>query len=241
MSRIQKKLCLLLAFMFATGVLGAQERSNSKEVPIAVLLIGNSQMGNEGVDKILEQIAASATPSIGLKATEALLDGATLRTVWNYLQKNRRTLEKGPYDYVVFQDTLGFTIVGRDTAAEFVEYAGKIDDWTRKQGGKTVFYMEQTRTPLLESELSIAQREQIHSSLAKRLNADVAPIGIAWQRIWKERPTLGLYAADNIHPSIAGSYLISCVLYATIFKRSPIGLFYPAKGFGPTPNSWTQG
>lgn len=44
------------------------------------------------------------------------------------------------------------------------------------------------------------------------------------RRSLRERPGLNLYAPDEMHPSWAGTYLEGCVLYATIFGRSPIGL-----------------
>jgi hypothetical protein len=33
-----------------------------------------------------------------------------------------------------------------------------------------------------------------------------------------------LYDADGSHPSIAGSYLAACVLFATLFGESPAGI-----------------
>lgn len=42
---------------------------------------------------------------------------------------------------------------------------------------------------------------------------------LSTDNIWNE-----LYSADGSHPSGAGSYLAACLLYATITKKSPIGL-----------------
>ena len=33
---------------------------------------------------------------------------------------------------------------------------------------------------------------------------------------------VGLHPADGVHPSLAGSYLTACVIYATLTGRSPI-------------------
>jgi hypothetical protein len=59
----------------------------------------------------------------------------------------------------------------------------------------------------------------------------IAPIGAAWISAMVKRPYLVksssdsfLYVADDRHPGAAGSYLAACVLFATIFHRSPVNL-----------------
>lgn len=42
---------------------------------------------------------------------------------------------------------------------------------------------------------------------------------LSTDNLWRE-----LYAKDGSHPSISGSYLAACVLYATITNESPVGL-----------------
>ena len=54
----------------------------------------------------------------------------------------------------------------------------------------------------------------------------MAPVGLVWERAIEERPDLELFDWDRVHPNIVGTYLTTSVLYATIFKRSPIGLSY---------------
>ena len=43
----------------------------------------------------------------------------------------------------------------------------------------------------------------------------------------KRHPGIALYQADGQHPTEAGSYLAACVMYCTLFGKSPLGL--PAK------------
>jgi len=52
----------------------------------------------------------------------------------------------------------------------------------------------------------------------------VAPVGIAWAEVRRERPSIELFFSDGSHPSAAGSYLAACTLYAALFNRSPVGL-----------------
>ncbi len=56
----------------------------------------------------------------------------------------------------------------------------------------------------------------------------VIPAGLAFARSTAVRPELNLYVADKRHPSLAGTYLAAATTYATLFKRSPVGLSYTA-------------
>jgi len=195
-----------------------------------VLLIGNSQIRYlYDAGEMLEKLAASTSPTVDLEAVESIRWSSSLKTNWD----DGRAIPTGPFDFVVIQDTLGFSRINKNIAAEFMDYGSRIDKWAKEQGGRTVFWMEQTYTPPSPDELSIADRERINSDLARKLHADVAPIGLAWERAWQERPDLLLYAQDGAHPNVAGTYLMACVLYATILKKSPVGLKYQAQGVSP--------
>ena len=46
---------------------------------------------------------------------------------------------------------------------------------------------------------------------------------------------MGFITADFVHPNIQGTYLATCVIYATILDKSPIGLPYvPSEQGGVT-------
>jgi hypothetical protein len=54
---------------------------------------------------------------------------------------------------------------------------------------------------------------------ARELGFMLAPVGLAWSRVLKEKdyPQHYLHFRDWNHPTKRGSYLMACVLYATIF------------------------
>ena len=60
--------------------------------------------------------------------------------------------------------------------------------------------------------------------IADELNASVAPVGIAWKKALAADPDRALHQPDKSHPNAEGSYLAACVIYATIFDQSPVGL-----------------
>jgi hypothetical protein len=54
----------------------------------------------------------------------------------------------------------------------------------------------------------------------------IAPIGPSWLVSMNNYPSLNLWSADSTHPSLEGSYLTACVLFATIFKQNPSNLTF---------------
>jgi hypothetical protein len=69
-----------------------------------------------------------------------------------------------------------------------------------------------------------AELRMSYLNLANQNDALVAPCGSAWWEAIKRDSLLELYQPDQSHPSYAGSYLNGCVFYATMYRRSPIGL-----------------
>jgi len=112
-------------------------------------------------------------------------------------------------------------------------YAGawKLHETIKSQEARTVFYLTWARKgqPQMQERLNHA-----YVSIAKALEADVAPVGTAWQRALREDPALELYMRDGSHPSPDGTYLAACVFYATLLDKNPAGLPAEVKKGGKT-------
>ncbi|MCU4674104.1 hypothetical protein N7931_00520 [Catenovulum sp. 2E275] len=65
-----------------------------------------------------------------------------------------------------------------------------------------------------------------YNKVAKKLNMQVAPVGLAWRAVREDGDKINLYDADGTHQSFAGGYLAACVFYATIFNKSPVGIAF---------------
>ncbi|PLX12491.1 MAG: hypothetical protein C0594_02340 [Marinilabiliales bacterium] len=67
-----------------------------------------------------------------------------------------------------------------------------------------------------------------YMTMAMENNSTIAPAGLAWKHCMDNDTDslINLYSSDNSHPAFSGSYLTSCVLYATIFRKSPVGSDY---------------
>jgi hypothetical protein len=59
---------------------------------------------------------------------------------------------------------------------------------------------------------------------SQKMHAILVPLGPAWQKVRKKKPGIELYQPDRAHPSPLSTYLIVCVFYKALLKKSPVGL-----------------
>ncbi len=196
---------------------------NALAQPKKVLFIGNSlTYHQEGIYNHLEKLAASAAPPYILLTEKCVKGGATLKTHWERPEP-REAISKGDCDVVVLQEDLPEINV-----SYFRDYARKFVNEIRKTKSRPVLLMAWYYPRL--GWISTDEIARAHRDIAKELDVEVAPVGLAWQRSIKKRPDLDLYVADREHPSIYGTYLATCVVYTTLFGKSPVGLGYIASG-----------
>lgn len=62
------------------------------------------------------------------------------------------------------------------------------------------------------------------TKVGNEANAMVIPVGLAFAEAIQQDPKLELYRADKTHPSPEGTYLEACVVFASMYHRSPVGL-----------------
>ena len=175
-----------------------------------------------GLYSHFEKLAAAATPPKRVRTDKAVQGGAFLKVLWE-LKTPVKAIDTGTFDVVVLQDDIPETNVDY-----FREYARLFVGEVRKQKARPVLLMAWAYQRL--GWISMDQIAEAHRTLARELNVDVAPVGLAWQQASRQRPALDMYAADREHPSIFGTYLATCVVYATIYGESPSGLDYIAQG-----------
>jgi hypothetical protein len=97
--------------------------------------------------------------------------------------------------------------------------------WGRKNGdaGNCASY------PPVCTYLGMQQRlKESYLEMANTLDAEVCPAGIAWKHFRQTNPSVELYQVDESHPSVTGTYLVACTFYASVFHKSPVGLFIPS-------------
>jgi len=72
-----------------------------------------------------------------------------------------------------------------------------------------------------------------YTSVGSQINAQVVAAGMVWDAVQKANPQLNLYFSDNKHPSLSGTYLVSCAFYYCLFNKNPINNTYLPAGMSP--------
>ena len=218
-----------------------------------VLLMGNSYTYGNDLDSLVESIFKNSYEDAkGVRLAEGGLTlsehGNRVRlsgTIWN------TTLNGGTrWDYVILQDHSqipGFLTDNRNWV-DSLSGAKKLDPMIERAGAETVFLMTWGRRDgdpsninrypnytAMQSHLEIGYRKYAENVSTEDRPIWIAPVGLAWKHIFEEINQTGsdptspgtlfydLYSSDGSHPSLSGSYLAACVIYATTTGRSPVG------------------
>jgi len=191
-----------------------------------VLFIGNSYTYQNSLPEMIEAFARALAPQTQLETASVLTGGATLR--WHLTEGTApRRIAEGGWSYVVLQEQSllgGMRIDGvaylGDPEALFFPAARQLAAQASAGGARPLFYMTWSRKANLAAQGHLTQA---YSRIATELGAALSPVGVAWERVRRERPELELYVEDGHHPGPAGSYLSACVLFASIFQRPCTG------------------
>src|SRR5262245_45122915 len=221
-----------LGLVISCGVLFAGAATDAPWTPASreaqasltrVLFIGNSlTYSQNGLYFHLERLAASARPPIAVTTDRVVVGGASLKTLWG-MPAQRSRIAAGTADIVVLQEDLPET-----TIQDFREHARKFVGAITAARARPVLLMAWAYRRL--GWISMTEIAQAHRDAGRELGVDVAPAGVAWEQVRRERPDLNLFVADNEHPSILGTYLVTSVVFATVFGKDPTPLSYVPDG-----------
>ena len=218
--------------VIATGALAAV-LAQTAAPPRRILFVGDSFTYFEGgIYSHFEKLAATAKPPLPVTTGKSVFGGAFLHRLWD-LKQPVEAINTGSYDVVVLQEDIPET-----TVADFREYARRFVAEVRKNHATPVLFMAWAYPRL--GWISMDEIAKAHRDAAKELNVDVAPVGLAWQQAARERPAMNFYAPDREHPNVYGTYLATCVIFATIFNRDPSGLSYGSPGVKPEEAAFVQ-
>jgi hypothetical protein len=208
--------------------------------PASAIFIGNSFFYyNNSLHNHFTMLLRSADPDYKFRGTSVTISGSGAD--WHDVDSYFRPGAIGTYSFdadnnIVFnKNTRRFDLaimmdcsqcpVHPQLKSVFVEYSRKHSDTVRKHGAVPVFFMSWAYADRPEMTAELAEA---YTQAGNDNGALVIPVGLAFAKAIAQRPELNLYAADKRHPSMAGTYLAACTLYATLFKRSPVDLKYVA-------------
>lgn len=221
--------------VFASAALCAQlfllrpraSASDADPGALRVLLVGNSYTRFNLMPQLIERLASSAQSSARLEVDVEARGGSTLRRHWRQ-GRALSLIRSGRYTHVVLQDHSLRTI---DRPGEFTEYVARFARAIEAANARAVLYGTWPRHPsarlyrkhpFLRSFAEMA--EIVHTAYrgaADRVDAQLAPVGQAFERALAAHPEVALYRKDATHPTLAGSFLAACVLYGTLTGDDP--------------------
>ncbi len=233
-----------VATVLATGAALAQTKpavTDFGAAPASVLYVGNSFFYyNNSLHNHVSRIASSAPAPARLRSVSVTISGSGFD--WHDVETQFRPNAVGGYSFdagnnITFNDPkrkLFDAAILMDCSQcpvhpqlkkVFVEYAKKHSDTVRKHGAQPVFFMSWAYAdkPEMTRELADAYTEAANDN-----GVFVIPAGLAFARSIAAKPDLNLYAPDKRHPSLAGTYLAAATVYASLFRKSPVGAKYNA-------------
>lgn len=237
---------LLIGFLIACAAAAAHAQTRPKLLdsgvadPASVLYVGNSFFYyNNSLHNHVGQLVRAADAKKRLRSVSVTISGSGFD--WHDVGSHFRPNAVSAYSFdannnIVFNklDKLFDVAILMDCSQcpvhpqlskVFRDYAKKHADTVRGHGAKPVFFMSWAYADAPEM---TAQLAEAYTQAANENDVFVIPAGLAFARSIALRPALNLYVADKRHPSVAGTYLAAATVYASLFKKSPVGLKYSA-------------
>ena len=230
---------LLFAFAMTGAPAGAADAPKVKpaagDAPKRVLFVGNSYLYyGDSLHNHVRRMAAAAdaehAKQYRYKSVTISAGSLDDHDVESYLKPGR--LAKEPFEVVVLQgkSSAALTEKGR---AEFQDAVSEIGEDIRERGARTALYMTHAYVkPHKKADPAmIREIEKLYVTTGNKVGALVIPVGLAFEEAYKERPDIKLQKQyDGSHPDLIGTYLAACVVYASLYDRSPVGNPYDYYG-----------
>jgi hypothetical protein len=226
-----KKILFILSILTAL-------HSNAQDT-IKVLFIGNSYTYVENMPDLFRNIADSAGYKV--KTQMYAPGGVSVGDISQGTQAHMNNpavyenIRSDKWDYVVLQDNQGRfvldyghfpssslviqghlqirdSVLKNNPCAKMLWFAG----WGTKNG------MPPYGNTGIEMIDRITANYRFLNDTAHQI---IAPIGEAWKKIIQSNPAYDLFSADEMHPSLEGSFLTANVIYAAIFRDNPLHSF----------------
>ncbi len=194
-----------------------------------VLFLGNSYTDVNDLPHAFAELALSGGQHVG---TGKVAPGGESLAGHVTLPETQAALAGGPWDVVVLQEQSQIPASEWSRANQMEPAARSLVSTIRSIGARSILletWAHRDGSPdvgLPDYAAMQAAIEDGYLAVAEELRVPVVPAGAAWRLVRLEAPELDLWQPDGSHPTIAGTYLAACVVYATVFGRSPVGLGY---------------
>jgi hypothetical protein len=177
-----------------------------------VLFIGNSLTGNDLPGMVR---AMSAAAGLDWIVEAQVLSGAGLADHWERGAAQTR-IQSAHWDAVVLQQGPSSLPESR---ADLREWTERFDELVRAAGGRSALYMVWPD----RSRFAWFDRVRDSYALAARdVDGWFLPAGETFRAAWRAEPALALFAGDDFHPTVAGTYAAALTIFAGLSGHSPL-------------------
>jgi len=207
------------------------------EVPKTVLYIGNSFFYfNDSMHRYASGLATTADPENKgqYRSTSITISGAGLNwhdvesyfkpggiASYSFVGDNEIVFNKfdKPFEVVIMNDCSQCPIHPQ-LKDIFHEYARRHSQTVVKHGAKPALFMTWAYADKPEMTSQLADQYTIAGN---NNDALVIPAGLAFAKALSKNRDIVLYNRDKRHPSLLGTYLSACTIYASLYRKSPVG------------------
>ena len=202
-----------------------------------VLFIGNSYTDVNNLPQLIASMAEAGGDTLVFSAN--LPGGSTFN---NHLNNSTTVslIQQGEWDYIVLQgQSQEPSFPDGQFYSETYPYAQQLCEMIRQYNpeAKIVFYMtwgrkngDQYNCPYFPPLCTYEGMDSLlylrYMTMAEDFGAEVSPVGALWHYLRDHQPEIELYASDESHPSLAGSYAAACSFYSVLFRKNPRELVY---------------
>lgn len=209
-------------------------RAPQVDTPKRILFVGNSYTYYNGSLHVhANRIARNADASGRYDYRAATIAGAPLHShAIEHLITPGKLGVKEPFEVVILQSNSTDAMSDRNRA-RFRETVIEFNEAITRRGAKTALYMTQAHVkPSKYAGTDMLRRTaEMYIEVGNEIGAVVIPAGLAFEEAYRRRPDMKLhFELDGSHPSLLGTYLAACTVYATLYGRRCEGNAYDYQG-----------
>ncbi len=209
-------IAILFSLLFACAAEARAERPRTNlGRTLRVLFIGNSLTYSNDLPLMVQALAKAAGESLHVESV--VLGGANLEDLWKEGEAPS-AIARANWDVVVLQQGPSSLPESR---LHLRKWAKKYTGLIQKSDGRPALYMV---WPELERASFFDDVRESYSLAAYDVSGLFLPAGEVFRAAWRRDPSAPLYAPDDFHPSVAGSYAAALSIYGVLYRRDPQGL-----------------
>lgn len=226
-------LLVQLILIFSTQVVFGKEKPEitNIEEPETILFIGNSYLYyNDSLHNHFKRMVEEYKNDFdgGASVKSSTIGGSRLKhhDVERLIQpKAISAIEK--FELVILQGGSSESL-NEANRMEFSYFAKKHIDAIKMNDSDAALYMThayvEPHKRFMKNQIKLIS--DTYTKIGNENQVLVIPVGMAFDRAYREKPNIKLHEPDGTHPNLLGTYLAACTVFASIYDKSPIGIKY---------------